>query len=74
MFAVHFSHREFGQTPTKWFSLEHVDIGQPTQFRVLDEQSERSNSQPIDLDGYHENLVSGEDNVHFGLSLHGQYH
>ena len=52
----------------------NTDIGQPTQFRVLGEQSERSNSQPIDLDGYQEDLVSSEDNEHFGLSLHGQYH
>jgi hypothetical protein len=69
----HFSQTEFGQTPANWFTLEHVDSGQPSQFRVLGEQSERSNSQPIDLDGYQENLVSSEDNVIFGLSLHGQY-
>jgi hypothetical protein len=69
----HFSQPEFGQTPANWFSLEHVDSGQPSQFRVLGEQSQRSNSQPIDLDGYEENLGSSEDNVHFGLSLHGQY-
>ena len=68
----HSSQTTFGQTPANWFTLEHVDSGQPTQFRVLGEHSERSNSQAIDLDGYQENLVSSEDNVHFGLSFHGQ--
>ena len=72
--SLHFSHREFGQTPANWFSLEHVDIEQPTQCEILGEQSERSNSQPIDLDGYQENLVSSENNVHFGLSFHGHNH
>jgi hypothetical protein len=69
----HMPHTEFGATPANWFTLEHVDRGQPTQFRVLGEHTECSNSQTIDLDGYQENLGSSEDNVHFGLSLHGQY-
>jgi hypothetical protein len=69
----HMPQTEFGQTPANWFTLEHVDSGQPTQFRVLGEHSQHSNSQTIDLDGYQENLGSSEDNVHFGLSLHGQY-
>jgi hypothetical protein len=69
----HMPQTEFPQTPANWFTLEHVDSSQPTQFRVLGEHSECSNSQTINLDGYQENLGSSEDNVHFGLSLHGQY-
>jgi hypothetical protein len=69
----HMPQSELMQTPTNWFTLEHVDSGQPTQFRVLGEHTQRLNSQTIDLDGYQENLGSSEDNVHFGLSLHGQY-
>ena len=61
-----------------WLDLEHVDPHQPTQFRSLGDQQLRrqsnNNSQPIELDGYQKNAVGSEQNVHFGLSLHGQYH
>ena len=64
-----------------WFELVRFKARRPpptNSVRSLGDQElnrqSNSNLHPIVLDGFQDNAVGSEQNVHFGLSLRGQYH